>query len=97
MPASSSPAPLGMHVELADPTTMAALQVYGPYSINVDIWRDADRRLLGEPSPRHSRPHPAIDQIDSMDALILSLEKTELDGIHEWAAQADVRLVAISR
>lgn len=91
VPASSGPAPLGMHIELAAPEIFNAFKEYGPYSINVDVWRESDRLLLADPN-RPPRPDPLIDQLDSMNALLLSLDKTELDVAQTWAAKFGVRI-----
>ena len=92
VPASSGPAPLGMHIELAAPETFNAFEVYGPYSINVDVWRESDRASLAGNPYRTPRPDPLIDQIDGMDALLLSLDETELDVANVWAARSGVRI-----
>lgn len=92
VPASSGPAPLGMHIELAAPDNFKAFEVYGPYSINVDVWRESDRASLSGNGNRTPRPDPLIDQIDSMDALLLSLEETEVTIANAWAARSGVRI-----
>jgi hypothetical protein len=38
-----------------------------------------------------------IDQLDSMDAIILSLDETELGIAHAWAARAGVRIKLLRR
>ena len=90
--ASSGPPPLGMHIELAAPETFSAFEVYGPYSINVDVWRESDRASLASTTYRTPRPDPLIDQLDSMDALLLSLDGTELDVANAWAIRSKVRI-----
>ena len=97
VPASSGPAPLGMHVELAAPDIFSAFEVYGPYSINVDVWRDSDRALLANNPNGSPRPDPLIDQLDSMYALLLSLDETELGVASAWAARSGVRIELLRR
>jgi hypothetical protein len=95
--ASSGPGPLGMHIELALPDVFTAFEVYGPYSINIDVWRESDRDVLAYTPDRSPRPDPLIDQLDSMDAIILSLDETELGIAHAWAARAGVRIKLLRR
>lgn len=79
VPSSSGPAPLGIHIELADETTFAAFVVYGPYSIKIDVWRNDDRGLLAVQPSTSTRPRPLIEQIDSMSAVLVSLNDNEVD------------------
>lgn len=97
LPASSGPAPLGMHVELDAREVFSAFEVYGPYSINVDVWRVSDRALLADNPNGSPRPDPFIDQLDSMDALLLSLDETELGVANAWATKAGVRIELLRR
>ena len=97
VPASSGPAPLGMHVELAPPDIFSAFEVYGPYSINVDVWRESDRALLADNPNGSPRPDPLIDQLDSMDGLLLSLDEAELVVANAWAAKCGVRIELLRR
>lgn len=97
VPASSGPAPLGMHIELAAPDVFNAFEVYGPYSINVDVWRESDRSMLAENTNRPMRPDPLIDQLDSMEALILSLDESELGVANAWAVRSGLCIGLLRR
>lgn len=97
VPASSGPAPLGMHIELDARAIFHAFELYGPYSINVDVWRESDRALLAENPSGSPRPDPLIDQLDSMDALLLSLDETEFCVAKAWAARSGVRIERLRR
>lgn len=89
---SSGPAPLGAHIELHHPGTFRALEVYGPHSINVHVWRESDREYLSEREPTLLRPDPMIDQMDSMEALLLSVDDAEHAGVDAWAARSGVHV-----
>jgi hypothetical protein len=90
--ASSGPAPLGMHIEVSHTSVVSALAAYGAYSIGVDVWRESDRRLLADPDALTLRPYPLIDQIDSMDALLVCPSEDELASIQQWASRSGVAL-----